>query len=282
LAKCTQDTETIAEPYAIDASISMTDLELGLVDRVALNFINDELYTLWDVALKCSRKEALKQLSMSIRSIDPVYRNQIDLIEPQIKVLLSRIQKLSKQIDISRAAPFDGSSSFQSKYNHRRTLVLGDLTTNSIAFAHNHSLIPLFKRITTSSINWLVVCPFEKNLVREQKSHSHISTVASERVALTARKRDQLMTELVLTSSYCNPHSQKNINRIIGQNLRDIRMEKQISQKAIGRLLCCEYQQVQKYENGTDRLSASQIVTLSVNLKVPTNDFLDMTESKLS
>lgn len=63
------------------------------------------------------------------------------------------------------------------------------------------------------------------------------------------------------------------INKQIGENLRSLRKIRGLSQTDLGSLLNVSYQQIQKYEKGTNRLSASNIFNLSKYLEFPLGSF---------
>lgn len=60
-----------------------------------------------------------------------------------------------------------------------------------------------------------------------------------------------------------------------GQKLRDLRLRKSISQEALGKVLGITFQQIQKYEKGTNRMSVSTVSKLSKALQVPPSYFFD-------
>jgi transcriptional regulator with XRE-family HTH domain len=53
------------------------------------------------------------------------------------------------------------------------------------------------------------------------------------------------------------------VDKIIGQRMRSFRLAKHMSQKEIGKHLGVTFQQIQKYENGKNRLSGSRLVTVA-------------------
>ncbi|MCR9256392.1 MAG: helix-turn-helix domain-containing protein [Alphaproteobacteria bacterium] len=59
----------------------------------------------------------------------------------------------------------------------------------------------------------------------------------------------------------------------LGQRLRDIRRSKGLTLQDLAVQIGVTYQQVQKYEAGTDRLSASALYQLSCYLGVPIDQF---------
>ena len=59
----------------------------------------------------------------------------------------------------------------------------------------------------------------------------------------------------------------------VGVRLRQIRTKLRVSQEEIGEAVGITFQQVQKYEKGTNRISCSRLFDLSKFLKVPINYF---------
>ncbi len=55
----------------------------------------------------------------------------------------------------------------------------------------------------------------------------------------------------------------------IGARIKSIRLQRGISQEALGDGLGLTFQQVQKYEKGTNRIGGSRIVQIAKVLKVP-------------
>jgi transcriptional regulator with XRE-family HTH domain len=53
------------------------------------------------------------------------------------------------------------------------------------------------------------------------------------------------------------------VDKIIGQRMRSFRLAKHMSQQEIGKHLGVTFQQIQKYENGKNRLSGSRLVTVA-------------------
>jgi len=58
------------------------------------------------------------------------------------------------------------------------------------------------------------------------------------------------------------------IDEIVGKNLRDIRIKRGMSQEDIGTAVGLSFQQIQKYERGTNRISASRLVEFANTLEV--------------
>lgn len=69
-----------------------------------------------------------------------------------------------------------------------------------------------------------------------------------------------------------NPHP---VDIHVGRRLRGQRMLKGLSQEKLADSLGITFQQVQKYENGTNRLSASRLFLVSQALGVVPNYFFD-------
>ncbi|XAZ26015.1 helix-turn-helix domain-containing protein (plasmid) [Sinorhizobium sp. B11] len=63
------------------------------------------------------------------------------------------------------------------------------------------------------------------------------------------------------------------VDLIIGENLARVRKARGLSQSSIAELLGITFQQVQKYEKGTNRVSASVLFELAQALSVPMDDF---------
>jgi len=60
----------------------------------------------------------------------------------------------------------------------------------------------------------------------------------------------------------------------VGQRIRARRMAKGMSQTELGNLLGVTFQQVQKYEKGTNRLSVSRMLDLCAILQTTPNDII--------
>jgi transcriptional regulator with XRE-family HTH domain len=68
-----------------------------------------------------------------------------------------------------------------------------------------------------------------------------------------------------------NSHS---IDKAIGGRLKLYRQRANLSQTALGRHLGVSFQQVQKYENGTNRISAASLMKIARFLSISTGDLL--------
>ena len=65
------------------------------------------------------------------------------------------------------------------------------------------------------------------------------------------------------------------IDIIIGRNIRMLRKKKRVTQKDMANILGVTYQQIQKYENGCNRIAASRLYTLHQTLDVPYHAFFN-------
>ena len=59
----------------------------------------------------------------------------------------------------------------------------------------------------------------------------------------------------------------------MGRRVRALRLERNLSQTALADRLGLTFQQVQKYEKGTNRISAGRLQTISEIFQVPLTDF---------
>ncbi len=75
-----------------------------------------------------------------------------------------------------------------------------------------------------------------------------------------------------------NPHP---VDLHVGRRLRGQRMLKGLGQEKLADSLGITFQQVQKYENGTNRLSASRLFLVSQALGVGPNYFFDGAEGQV-
>jgi transcriptional regulator with XRE-family HTH domain len=59
----------------------------------------------------------------------------------------------------------------------------------------------------------------------------------------------------------------------VGSKVRALRLERQMSQEKLGDALGLTFQQVQKYEKGTNRISAGRLQRIAAILEVPVSVF---------
>ena len=65
----------------------------------------------------------------------------------------------------------------------------------------------------------------------------------------------------------------------VGVKLRQARILKKLSQAKLGEVVGLTFQQIQKYENGSNRIGASRLWNLSQILELPVSYFFDELES---
>ena len=61
----------------------------------------------------------------------------------------------------------------------------------------------------------------------------------------------------------------------VGTRLRLLRVKAKLSQQAIGKMLGLTFQQIQKYEKGTNRIGASRLQQIAAILQVPVAFFFE-------
>ena len=66
-----------------------------------------------------------------------------------------------------------------------------------------------------------------------------------------------------------SPRAATSIDAYIGARMRDGRAALGLSQEALGKKLGVSFQQIQKYENATNRVSAARLFEICSVLKVP-------------
>lgn len=64
-----------------------------------------------------------------------------------------------------------------------------------------------------------------------------------------------------------------NVDAFIGRRLRETREQFSMSQDTLGDKIGVSFQQVQKYENGTNRISASRLYKVSKTFNIPISVF---------
>lgn len=68
--------------------------------------------------------------------------------------------------------------------------------------------------------------------------------------------------------------SSTDVDKFVGQRIRQLRMQIGLSQQHIGEALGISFQQVQKYEKGNNRLSAGRLLDLADILNTTPHDLL--------
>jgi transcriptional regulator with XRE-family HTH domain len=62
---------------------------------------------------------------------------------------------------------------------------------------------------------------------------------------------------------------------VVGHNIRFWRLERKMSQTDLANLLGLTFQQIQKYENGANRVGASRLMQIATALDVPIHAFFE-------
>lgn len=68
----------------------------------------------------------------------------------------------------------------------------------------------------------------------------------------------------------------------LGFRLRRLRQSRRMSQKVLGEILCVSFQQVQKYESGTNRMSPELLYRCSKIFEIPVGYFFGVEGGSLS
>lgn len=79
----------------------------------------------------------------------------------------------------------------------------------------------------------------------------------------------------VAETNQAKPKASTAIDRHIGKRIRALREERKMTQTDLGRRLGVSFTQVQKYERGTDRISAARLFTIARLFGVTIADFFD-------
>jgi transcriptional regulator with XRE-family HTH domain len=66
---------------------------------------------------------------------------------------------------------------------------------------------------------------------------------------------------------------ERQIDRLIGERLRQRRTERGLTQEQLASSLEVSYQQIQKYESGANRISASRLMAIARRLEIPIGFF---------
>lgn len=72
-----------------------------------------------------------------------------------------------------------------------------------------------------------------------------------------------------------NPKGTHPIDIMVGSKVRHFRTLRGMSQEVLGESIGVTFQQVQKYEKGTNRISASRLVQIAHALKIDVRTFFD-------
>lgn len=64
-------------------------------------------------------------------------------------------------------------------------------------------------------------------------------------------------------------------SREIGERMRELRKRRGLTQEQLAEIVDVTFQQIQKYENGSNRLNADKLQTIAQALSVPVSAFFD-------
>lgn len=81
------------------------------------------------------------------------------------------------------------------------------------------------------------------------------------------------------TTSRPADHRPHPVDVTVGRNIRTLRAARRMSQETLGHELGITFQQIQKYERGTNRVSASRLAEIAVALEVGLADLFAGVES---
>lgn len=71
------------------------------------------------------------------------------------------------------------------------------------------------------------------------------------------------------------PKQPENEDRAVAARIVALRKSRSLSQSALARALGVTFQQVQKYENGTNRITADRLAKLATLFEIPVSAFFD-------
>jgi transcriptional regulator with XRE-family HTH domain len=72
-----------------------------------------------------------------------------------------------------------------------------------------------------------------------------------------------------------SPKAATEVDRALGATIRRLRKAAGLSQMAVAQQSGITFQQLQKYEKGTNRISVSRLLEIAATLGVPITDFFD-------
>ena len=94
---------------------------------------------------------------------------------------------------------------------------------------------------------------------------------------LQAPVQDPAATDDAVSKRFSNKASSADFDRELGAKLRAARASSGMNQTALGKAIGVSFQQVQKYESGTDRIAAGTLQTLGKVLGVHPAEFFGKT-----
>lgn len=74
-------------------------------------------------------------------------------------------------------------------------------------------------------------------------------------------------------SSSFDPNMECRIEDQIGSKIREYRQARGLTQKTLGEMLGVSFQQIQKYEQGKNKVSAGRLIMIATALKIPVSFF---------
>jgi transcriptional regulator with XRE-family HTH domain len=92
--------------------------------------------------------------------------------------------------------------------------------------------------------------------------------------------REGLPRTSISAAAKRSPTQAKTLDAHVGQRIRDKRNERGMSQTEVANALGVTFQQVRKYERGTNRVGASRLYDLSRILNVPVQIFFEGLENQ--
>lgn len=82
-----------------------------------------------------------------------------------------------------------------------------------------------------------------------------------------------MATQATKTKTKTNARAVSPIDRLLGARVRARRLEIGMSQEMLGEKLGVTFQQIQKYENGVNRIAASRLYEIAATLDLPVSGF---------
>jgi len=70
------------------------------------------------------------------------------------------------------------------------------------------------------------------------------------------------------------------VDKEIGRRLRLLRVDRNLSQQELGKVLGVSFQQIQKYEKGVNRVSAGRLVEIATKLETAPHELLGWLDKK--
>ena len=72
----------------------------------------------------------------------------------------------------------------------------------------------------------------------------------------------------------------RSIDVLVGENIRICRLQRRLTQTELGQRIGVSFQQVQRYENGANRVGASRLTQVANALEVPLLSLFDGTTTR--